>query len=66
MQFGQPFKMTRAEAAAAIASSSRRFIAGQTIEYTDPLAGGSQGLRCIIGGAGGGTAVFKESGVIAV
>ena len=65
MHFGQPFKMTRADAAAAIASSSRRFIAGQIIEYTDPLAGGDHGLRCITGGAGGGTAVFKAFGVIA-
>lgn len=61
---GQPLRLTQAAAAAMIADTSKRFLQGQKIEYTDATSGGVVGIICTTAGIGG-TAVFKAFGVIA-
>ena len=56
--------VTRSAAAALIADSGKTFVVGERMEYTDPLPGGNLCTVCTTAGAGGGTAMFYEAGVI--
>jgi hypothetical protein len=55
---------SQADAATIIADTNIYFQKGDVIEYTDPVLGGVKGQVCTTAGAGG-TAVFRDFGVIA-
>lgn len=61
---GQPLRLTQAAAAAMIADTSKRFLQGQKIEYTDATSGGVVGIVCTATGQGG-SAVFRSYGIVA-